>query len=123
VKCYCVDYGYGQAHIWIPDDADALKCFSRMANDMFGIRKSITEKPTASPDSEKPPETLVLMALRHGGRGPMADLATFDAEFNKIMNECGKFLPEWERKESRPYKLCTYCQRAVKRAARKAGGA
>jgi hypothetical protein len=89
VKNDIIDYGWSEASIWIPDDADPLRMFSLMANQMFGIRKSITRTPEAAIAANTPPglDRVIVpyaMALSHDG-----DLATFDAEGNKLLDEWG----------------------------------
>lgn len=44
-------------------------------------------------------------------------------EGHSSMTLCGRFVPDWERRERKPYRVCGQCQRAARRieAAAKAG--
>ena len=92
VRKYVIDYGWSTAKMWSPVSPDiATERFMQLANQCFGIRKSITETPTIKSVTEEPlPEPWAKMHGAHEvlmHNPPFEDVIVWDAEGNKIKSE------------------------------------
>lgn len=85
---YTIDYTYGTAEMWTPvPPGEALRRFYQLANECFGIRKSIYQPEVTGSIQEDLPEPYSAMPgayemLQHSG-----DTIVWDAEGNKIVSE------------------------------------
>ena len=87
VMCYEIDYEYGKAKLYTPETKIPLNRFYDLANECFGIRKSIGDVKLLNSKESKIPEPWSLLKgayemLEHSG-----DIIVWNRENEKIKSE------------------------------------